>query len=331
MSRRSAKALVQVTAVLYQFHSEEPLFQRCISMSGTPIMLKPLPLPVTEMVYETIMTELGLQDAPVDERIQRLRSIEPQELVEKTPMTVPLLPSLDDEIVPEATTFAKLANNDVPGWKWCEELMIGDCQHDGNVFLFMGLAQRKAGIAKALMTSLHNSLPTDAAAAVLDAYGIRSTTADDEGMDQSINLATDIAYVAPALAYARAFPGETYYYHFNEPNPWDGPFKGSSTHMLDATFLFQNFNEHMSDVAKEVAKSLAAAFIKFANGMKPWADFEETRSVRTYGPSDKSIVSVAENNGWGNGRRDALWKLGEAEKVDLDSLSAAWDMFIAGK
>jgi hypothetical protein len=102
-------------------------------MSGTPIMLKPLPLPVTEMAYSMIMKELGLEDASVEERIQKLSTISPDELVAKTPMTVPLAPYLDGDIIPSAPTFEKLedgADASVPGRQWCTELMMGDCKHD---------------------------------------------------------------------------------------------------------------------------------------------------------------------------------------------------------
>jgi hypothetical protein len=52
-----------------QLYSEEPLFKRAISMSGTPLMLKPLNIPVTEMAYDIIMKELGLENASTEERI----------------------------------------------------------------------------------------------------------------------------------------------------------------------------------------------------------------------------------------------------------------------
>jgi hypothetical protein len=320
-------------------------------MSGTPVMLKPLPLSVAEMSYTSIIKQFGLEDAPSEQRIQKLRAVGPEELVEKTPMSVPLLPFLDreilpelaipplptlsDEIVPQRSTFTSLSSEDresLPETRWCEELMIGDCQHDGNVFLFMGLAQRKFGIASALRASLSANLTTSAADFLLHAYKIHPTIEDDEAMKLIIDLATDIAYVAPALAYARSFSGKAYYYHFNEPNPWDGVFKGCSTHMLDAAFLFQNFNEHMSPEVQEVARDLAIDFVKFANGIKPWVAFDEGEGqARTYGPSDKQPSGIAKNNGWDNGRRDILWKLSEEGKVDLDSLSMAWDLFIAGR
>jgi hypothetical protein len=322
--------------VLYQLHSKEPLFKRCISMAGTPLMLKPLSPPVTKAAYQSIMQVFGLKDRSVEERIQDLRHMSSNELAEKTPMTVPLVPFLDGEIVTDTDNFAKLRGQvDLPGWKWCEELMIGESQHDGNVFWFMGLAQRKAGIAEALSASLRNNLPEDAAAAVLDAYGLSITADDDTAMQHVIELATDIAYFMPALAYARSYPGKTYYYHFNEPNPWDGPFKGYSTHMLDAAFLFQTFNENMSSEARMVAKGMAADFVKFANSVKPWAEYrkgsEDAEKVRTYGPSDKKTLSMTINSGRGNGRRVVLLELSENGRVDLDQLSIAWDLFVAGK
>jgi hypothetical protein len=166
---------------------------------------------------------------------------------------------------------------------------------------------------------------------VLQAYGICSTTDDDEAMKLALDLATDVAYVTPAVAYARCFP-KSYYYHFNEPNPWDGPLKGCSTHMLDAAFLFQNFNEHMPPKMQDMAKGLAIDFVKFANGVAPWVEYSRGREeVRVYGPSDGRALSVEENNGWSNGRRDTLWKLSEEGKLDLDQLSVAWNMFVAGR
>ena len=38
----------------------------------------------------------------------------------------------------------------------------------------------------------------------------------------------------------------------------------------------------------------------------------------------------ARRDGWENGRRDILWRLSEEGKIDLDQLSVAWNMFIAG-
>lgn len=345
---------VRIASVLYQLHSKEPLFNRPISMSGTPVMLKPLAMGVAEMSYTSIIKSFGLEGASAAERIERLKSASSEELVEKTPMSVPLLPFLqdaiipkltvpplphqDDATVPSRTTFAKLATaagstkDSVPGFKWCESLLIGSTKHDGSVFLFMGLSQRKSGIATTLATSLHKHISGDAAMAILDAYDITPTTSDDEALQRIIDFATDIAYVAPALAYARVFPGKSYLYNFDELNPWDGPLKGLSTHMLDAAYLFQNFNEDLSEKAREVTKTFAMDFVRFANGVEPWEKYtKEKGTCRVYGPSEKCVVGVLEGDGWATGRRNTLWRLSEGGKVDLDPISVAWDMFVAGR
>lgn len=196
----------------------------------------------------------------------------------------------------------------------------------------MGLAERKSGIASALQTSLANNIGASSASAVLVAYNISASSSDDVAMQSIIDLATDIAYYAPALTFARSWPGKTYYYHFNEPNPWDGTFKGCSTHMLDAAFLFQNFNEKLGENEKQVAIALARDFVAFANGVKPWNEFDATKgNAKAFGPSSASVFSLIEGNGRGHGRRETLFKLQKEGKLDLDALSVAWDLFIAGK
>lgn len=89
-----------------------------------------------------------------------------------------------------------------------------------------------------------------------------------------MSLATDIAYRLPAVRSANAFKGKSLEYRFTQGNPWEGMFKGKSTHMPDATFLFQNFNEHMNDEENETDRRLAGDFLQFARG-KAGAEWEE--------------------------------------------------------
>ncbi|KAL5404596.1 hypothetical protein PMIN03_009023 [Paraphaeosphaeria minitans] len=318
-------------AVLTQLFSTEPLFTRAIAMSGTPIMLKPLSVARAEATYESIIEALGLENASVEKRIQRLLTISAEELVEKTPMTARLAPYLDGRILPEAVTFEKLASTmDILGTKWCKQLMIGDCRHDGSVTFFMGLGSHIRNLGSKLYTSFSASLGAASATSLLDAYGITPSTADDVVLQHTIDLATDVVYAAPALSYARAWPGERYMYHFNEGNPWEGQFKGMAIHMLDATFLFQNYNEKMEEFGKDVARALAKSFVAFANGIEPWDQFDQVaRNVKVFGGAE--VERTVGSNGWGDGRRNTLFRLAEEGKVNLDGLSVAWEEFLAGK
>ncbi|KAF2641577.1 para-nitrobenzyl esterase [Massarina eburnea CBS 473.64] len=298
-------------AVLYQLFSKEALFTRAISMSGTPIMLKPLPISVAEMTYGMVVRGLNLENASVDERIERLTTITPEDLVAKTPMNASLIPYLDGDIVPVMTSFKNLAAGG-------QEL-----DNEGTIYHFMGLAERKSGLASAIYTSLTSNIGAEAAQDVLKAYNVLPTTSDNEAMKFILELGNDIAYYAPALRFAESFPGKTYCYHFDEPNPWDGPFKGCSTHLLDAAFLFQNFAEKMEERQREVGKEMAGAWIRFASGVEPWKSFEGADVVKTFGVGDANLRE--------DGRRSTLFKLEEEGKVHLDKLSVAWDMFIASK
>lgn len=196
----------------------------------------------------------------------------------------------------------------------------------------MGILARKAGIASVFTTSLtKNLLVPTAASAILEAYNITPNTPDDEAVQSILAFANDIAYYLPALFYARFWPGKSYYYHFDEPNPWDGAFKGCSTHLLDAAFLFQAYNEKLSDEAKEIAVALAKAFIKFANGEAPWKEFENKEGgLMRFGPSGKKVKEFVKGYG-GECRRDVLLRLKEEGVVGLDEVSVAWDLFVAGQ
>jgi hypothetical protein len=64
----------------------------------------------------------------------------------------------------------------------------------------------------------------------------------------------------------------------------------------------------------------------------PWPEFTaKNGEVRAYGPSTIRAAENIDRNGWGNGRRETLFKLAEEGVVDLDQLSVAWNLFVAGK
>ncbi|KAI4700875.1 hypothetical protein J4E81_003839 [Alternaria sp. BMP 2799] len=304
-------------SVLHHLSCKEPLFRRGISMSGTPLMLKPLSPAAAETSYNAVVQALGLEHASTSERIQILLSMSPEYLVQKIPIKIPLAPYLDGDMIPEAPSFAHLSSGTLQSLNntRCEELLVGSCGDDGNVFYFMGLSSHLPGIASAIHTSFSSSLSASAAQAVLSAYNIALSTPDEEAMKSIINLGTDIAYGLPASYYARAFKGKVFSYLFTESNPWDGIFKGKSVHLMDAVFLFQTFIEYIPDQAKMTAWKIAEDFVAFAYGRADgtWAEGQ----TKIYGPDSGDV--------------DRLKTLRQEGAVDLDEVSVAWDLFVAGK
>ncbi|KAH7336031.1 carboxylesterase-like protein [Rhexocercosporidium sp. MPI-PUGE-AT-0058] len=317
-------------------HSTEPLFKRYVSMSGTSLMMKPLPPPVSEFAYSSVIEMFGLKDASGPERIKALLAL-PVEKLLSVPPNIPLVPVIDGDLIRSIINFAQISSKDddpaldMPGRKWCQDLLIGDCQFDGSIGSFM-LGPKTVSIAKGFCSSIGKTLADYPAAAekLRHAYQITPDLADDVALRNVLQFSTDIGFYATALAFAQGWPGKARVYHFNEPNPWEGPWKGEAGHVLDIAFLFQNYNEHLEPEQKAVAVKFAEDVIKFANGACDWKAFNEGEGARIYGPSRDGICGeyvegIAQD---GSGRKNIIFEL--AEEIGLEPLSAAWGNFLTG-
>ena len=198
---------------------------------------------------------------------------------------------------------------------------------------------RKVGIAKAFSDSARKTLVAQPTAAenLLEAYGITKNLTDDElALQLVLRFATDIGFFAPALAFAKAWTGHAYLFHFNEPNPWEGPWKGEATHILDVAFLFQNFNAFLSDPQIRVATDFATNVFHFVTTGKPlWPAFKtEEPGAYVFGPSKESTTEFVANYNSGiaeegSGRKPTILQLGDS--IGLDELAAVWGNFLTGQ
>ncbi|KAI9926750.1 hypothetical protein MW887_003844 [Aspergillus wentii] len=325
-----------VSATLHLL-SEEPLFKQLVSMGGTSLLMKPLPPPVTEWIYAGVLKALGLSDLSVKDRIEALLNLPATDILTKVPPTFPLIPALDGDVVHSNLTFADWRNgaaSNLPGYSWCKRAMIGDCQYDGSILAYM-LLPRKAGIAESFRKSAETTLPDHPSVTqkLIDGYNITPNVRDDEAMKNILHFATDIAFYAPAVTLAQAWPANSaYLYHFNEPNPWDGSGKGEATHILDVAFLFQNYNEKLSDEQAASARAFAADMIAFVNENEPFQSHgtNKASAAQVYGirtPGGVATVNGGKPEDYG--RRSRIWDL--AREVNLDQLAGVWDSFVAGR
>jgi carboxylesterase type B len=158
------------------------------------------------------------------------------------------------------------------------------------------------------------------------AYELNPRTPDDEAFEKVLRVANDLNFYLPTLALAQNVSAtglKTYVYRFNEPNPWDGQWKGRATHILDITFLLQNFNEFLDEKQKTVAEDFGRDVIGFVNGQAPWAEWRKAKVMGRDGRT-KVVDDVPEMVG----RRDVMLKLGA--EVGMDALSGAFDTFLKG-
>ncbi|KAH1659251.1 hypothetical protein KXW87_002929 [Aspergillus fumigatus] len=319
--------------VTYHLDSDEQLFKRAIVMSGTCLLIQPLPYELHEQNYQQAIAALGLTNASSEERIRALLETPGDDLVAKIPPTVLAVPAIDGTMVTSPVTYAQVAdkNSDFPrGKKLCEDLMIGDAQMDASIMAFL-MSHTKKDCASKFVTAIETILSSklDVAQQILDKYNITREMTDDEAFPAILNYVNDIAFFAPVLTFAKGWKNNVYVYHFNEGNPWDGPWKGRASHILDLAYLFQNFREFMAPDQQQLAITFAEDLFKFCHGVKPWPsvahdDVEAGFTARVYGPAP----NAAQVNGpyyEGSLRRSVLFD--HTDQASLDEFAQVLALF----
>jgi hypothetical protein len=320
--------------------SEEPIMKRCLSTGGAVLLFAPFPLEAAEASYQKIVEAFGLSEMSPSDRINAILNIPQNDLWQKVPMGTPLLPTIDGEIVPGHPDFIAISSEQdsaqfpMPGRKWCEALMIGESKLDASILAYMGMDARNPGIAQKFIDSTNKTLASqpDIAKELLASYNITPSSPDDEALVSILRFASEIAFYAPARAFAQGWPGKFFLYHFNEGIPWEGRFQGEAGHILDVAYLFQNFNEHLDDEQKKVARAFAEDFIKFVNGEDPWKPVSKgDMAARVYGPSSEGITTkfVADGEPKEVGREERVLRLGE--KAGFDNVMAVFHNFFQGR
>ncbi|KAK7540524.1 Alpha/Beta hydrolase protein, partial [Phyllosticta citribraziliensis] len=246
-------------STVYQLNSSEPLFKRAIPLGGSPLLMKSLSPEIAEANYRAVISAFGLADLPPAERLDRLRTLPPVELLTKVPPSVILGPVVDGESVREAHDFDQLKEQveRMPGAQWCREMLLGCCSLDVSIFTYTHPRMAQSALATAFITSLTNSLskyPT-LAKRLLDTYGITPATPDPAALSAITELGSDISARAPARAYAAAWTTEhdpspleptpprrhAHLLVVATPNPWPGKWHRRATHILDVAYLFLNY------------------------------------------------------------------------------------------
>lgn len=149
----------------------------------------------------------------------------------------------------------------------------------------MGLFSQRKSIASGFSNLAHKLLSSyhGAADRLLGCYSITPELDDQDALLRVLTFGSDIGNQAAARAFASSFPQDAFVMEFAEPNPWDGPFKGHSTHILDIAFLLQNYNDELDSTQRAGSEEFAKAVIAFVHGEKPWEQFSASEAIAKLG------------------------------------------------
>jgi hypothetical protein len=99
-------------------------------MSGTPLMMPPLPQAAAQGIYESVTTILGFQELASDERLQALQDIAALDLLSSIPPGSPFLPVNDGDTAKQQFSYRDLASTLRDCLAGRIPLMIGSCDAD---------------------------------------------------------------------------------------------------------------------------------------------------------------------------------------------------------
>jgi len=311
-------------------------------MGGSDLLSRAMP--PSEDAYNAAISHLGLSSLSTTEQIKALHTIPAMDLLSKIPPSVHFGPVHDNDLIKHLSTFTSISTTSppLPATSWLKSIVIGDSAHDGSI-LSLFLNGRKSNISQTFQSSLTSSLGAASANKLFSAYGLTPTSSDEDAYAKILSFGNDIAFYAPSMAYARHFlsapdsatDGRVYTFRFNATNPWDGPLKGQSNHILDVAFLFQNYNKFLSEGQNAVAEAFADRVLAFVGGKEPWKrwDVPENKEVA---PKDKATLVVSDGGceekidcAPPNGRRFEFWQL--EQEIGTQRLEDAWGAFMMGK
>ncbi|VUC37792.1 unnamed protein product [Clonostachys rosea] len=282
---------------------------------------------------------LGLEDVDSSQIFQKLLEIPADDFLSKIPPSSPNMPVIDGDLIPSQFTFKSYdGGHDVlPGQKWIEGIVVGQSTLDSSIMGYSGLLGRKEGIAKSFRVSAEKTLHDhpDALKSLLDHYSLSESAAsaisDESVMMNILVFINDVAFLAPAVQLAARASCDSFFITFKEPNPWDGPFKGHSSHILDVAFIFQNYNDHLDDKQRNSAVQLGEDLIKFVSGSAPWKAFNRgEHGVTVYGNGGKVYTEPPKPEI--TGQSSFIFRLAKDENgPGLDKLMEVFANFMAGK
>jgi carboxylesterase type B len=316
-------------------------------MSGSSLV-KAKPMALGERSFAAALALLSPEDVPSEPEAQVLRCLNAsmEDVREKIARKVPMAPLVDGDLIPGATTYSALADQDeavklFPGLKWCRRVLVGDCQMDGSAYA-PRVAARADILPKTLadhLTATLDPISPSLGPAIISGYGLdaTATTNTPESLEAVLELATDICFALGARAFASTWGSgagtESFLYRFNVPNPWDGPWKGRATHILDIAYVLQNYRERLAPGQQQTADRFTKDVVSFVNGGSPWPAYKDGAEgsmvyFATEQGNDDESRFVARETPETVDRRDIIQK---AMTQDVfDKVMDAWEGFMKG-
>ncbi|KAL4905224.1 Alpha/Beta hydrolase protein [Aspergillus multicolor] len=286
---------IGAASIMYHLQSEEALFNQCILLGGTNAAIRPAPLKLAEIAYNDALEHFGLDELGEDQQLDALKNMSIEELQSRSSPAIRAGAVIDGAVIPHAVTFDSLETQSgslFPGKRWCSRLFTLDSNCDSSIAAVLALFPKTKDVCTRFRNVIHTTLDgTDGSLSteLLAHYNITETTSDTDALSLILNFLNDIQFHAPSLLVASHWPCSTVG-HFNEGNPWPGPFTGKTSHLLDVAYLWQNYNSHLSSQQRAVAEAFASDVIRFTAGVDDLPSWGSNQEAVAYRQGDARML-----------------------------------------
>ncbi|KAJ5308922.1 hypothetical protein PENANT_c013G09538 [Penicillium antarcticum] len=272
-----------------------PIFHRAVCMSGLSSAIPAFTMEQHDRFFEDVCRYFHIDPACQD-ALDKLRAIPQQEIANATPAI---------QGVPSGT-----GNPCLDGWfyrsgvdprrihappSWLKGYMIGDTYHEGVIFHINLLEESYASIQHVMKTHIKDGMYADE---ILSAYGINEDLAHDTLLERVEHMCGDAIFKIPNYVMAqecmrqRVVEDILFLYHFDQRSRIKNGFEGTAYHAYELLYLFGNLANEMNDGEKTMTREFASAWIRFVNGVEPWA----RERWMVWGPGNRmGIKSEAED------------------------------------
>ncbi|KAL2837811.1 Alpha/Beta hydrolase protein [Aspergillus pseudodeflectus] len=304
----------------------KPLFRRAMCMSGDPRLRPCLPAEAHEGVYQNLLEELGIKDLPVKERIQSLRNT-PWRTLTSLKSNLRCFPTLDGQFKPLADDPAQLRQQVEDCLSWCKTIVLGDCRFDASAMV-MSLQQPKW--LDSFISAFAQFFDRKDIDMLVSAYGLADNQPSSDAFHQGlVQLVSDVRFYMPIVLVEEAISSDANVrtYHFHEPNPFDGIFKGHATHVLDVAYALQTYENLLPKESRAVSHRMGDYLLDLAYGKLDSPSDKESRRTTVLFDTDHQERTISTTEYDAKHRHGAA---GILRSLDIDRLNKALNLFQFG-
>jgi carboxylesterase type B len=213
-----------------------------------------------------------------EKRLEKLRSLSPEELMQNCRPNATLPPVADGKLLPTSWRLEELHPN-----SHCKDIIIGNTRVEAIIFDSLSRHLRQSHFHEKVLAEFTTASDADQFCKYFG-FTLSEEQPYEAFRDAMRFFLSVVLYHFPGLRVAESCGGNAYLYHFEEPSPYSGPTHGLPVHGQCAVFAYNNERKVWPESAKRISLEMANLWTAFAYGKEPWQPYPAAKRFMRFGP-----------------------------------------------